>query len=1574
MISPVPNSTLSASSVTFTWSADPNGTAYWLDIGNTTGGNNYYSSGNMGNVLTTTANGLPTDGSTVYATLYSLEAGQWVGNDYTYLAFNATGGLAVMQAPVPNSTLSSSSVTFTWSAGTSATAYWIDIGGAAGGNNYYSSGNLGNVLTTNASGLPTDGSTVYVTLYSLVSGAWQSNAYTYTAYNATGGLAVMQTPVPNSTLNGSNVTFAWSAGTNATAYWIDIGSAAGGNNYYSSGNLGNVLTATANGLPTDGSTVYVTLYSMVSGAWLSNAYTYIAFSSAAAGGALTTPAPGSTLSGATVTFFWTAGAGASAYWMDIGSSASSNNYYSSGNLGNVLTTTVYTLPTNGSVVYVTLYSLVSGQWLASAYAYTAYDLVAVGAVLTTPTPGTTLSGATATFNWTAGIGATGYWVDIGSVAGGNNYYSSGNLGNVFTTTVTTLPTNGSTVYVTLYSLVGGAWLGSTYTYTAYNLAAEGVLTAPTPGSSLTSGTATFSWTPGTGATGYWVDIGTVAGGNSIYSSGNLGNVLTITVTTLPTNGSTVYVTLYSLVGGVWNSNAYTYIAFNSEAATPGVLTTPTPGSTFTSGTVTFLWTAGVGPTAYWMDIGTVAGGNSIYSSGNLGNVLTTTVTTLPTTASTVYVTLYSLVSGVWMGNTYTYNVLTTYPGSTFFVSPTGNDSWNGDLSAPNSNNTDGPFASLSRAQYAIEQAPKPATVIVRNGTYYLALTPSGAHTHPGTLTFTSSDSGASSSAQVTWQNYPGEAPVISGGVPANTDPISGAGLQLQWTNTGNVYQAPLPTTLPNNVALQPFEYLYYNGQRRLRSRLHDNGTSAYPSIGYFMQNEQCVASPTTPAGQLAPSLASCNLGTFLRVTNTISPTATLGQGCPYESGIVNSVSVSKCLDRFIYTNTSGGDPIQAWKNLNGSYTGNPASPCTPNSSNSYPAGDVELTLVDAWTVDIMRVNCVDTTDNVIFFNGAARGGGTNASKNSNYNFLGPTIGHRYIIENTLDAFNDALTPTSAQYGITGIWFLDRHATPWVLNYIANQNENPNTDTIVIPQLGGSIPGLPATDYIGASLLSATNLNYVTFQGITFEMDNFYPNSIGFNNDLDGETPLPQAIDCENCQFVTFNNVTVTHTSASGIVAGATAVTPLCSGSNPPSCVVIENSTFYDIGDSGIRIGHDPSTSDTSATVVQSVLAENNLIQGYSRVFLDGEGIAEGNGNNNQYSYNTITDGYHAGISICTNGCPPTVGGVSVNGNNIISNNNLISNIMQGITSDGGALFYNIGNSSSSGTGNLITSNIINNITDSYIIDNATTAGVSVVGSAYGGEGIYLDEQSAGVLATNNIVFNLSGHAMHFTGGLISSAQSPNIFTNNIFAFANQGMFTEVSPWPNGCPSSLITQVDVTNNIFYFDRLSTSTPAFYPISGCTDSCKQAYNTYQNFQGNAYWRTDGQFATYSGAFQVLTTQGLSSSNTCKTGPNTSLYFSSETAANWQTGGTGVPVAMNEDLSPNSTATYQPPFTGSGLATDTAGDYSFPTGQTPPTPFIAGNTNATITNAHSALVQLAPVPATFPTYVYGSSSNKF
>ena len=368
-------------------------------------------------------------------------------------------------SPVNNATLTGTAVTFQWSGYPGATAYWLDVGKEPGGNEYYQSGSLStSTLSQTVNTLPSDGSTVWARWYYLLSGTWQYIDYSYTAFGGSADRGAITSPTPGSTLSGSSVTFNWTAGMGATAYWIDVGNVAGGNQYYQSGNLGNVLTTTVSGLPTNGSTIYVTLYSLVSSQWLNNQYTYMAFNLAAAEGVLTTPTPGSTLTSGTVTFDWTAGAGTSAYWLDVGSTAGGNQYYQSGNLGNVLTTTVSGLPTNGSTIYVTLYSLISGQWSGNSYTYTALNANNGLAAMQTPTPGSTLSGSTATFTWSADANSTAYWLDIGTSPGGHTIYQSGNLGNVLTTTVDSLPTNGSTIYVTLYSLVGGQWLHNSYTY------------------------------------------------------------------------------------------------------------------------------------------------------------------------------------------------------------------------------------------------------------------------------------------------------------------------------------------------------------------------------------------------------------------------------------------------------------------------------------------------------------------------------------------------------------------------------------------------------------------------------------------------------------------------------------------------------------------------------------------------------------------------------------------------------------------------------------------------------------------------------------------------------------------------------------------------------------------------------------------------------------------------------------------------------------------------------------------------------------------------------------------------------
>jgi hypothetical protein len=105
------------------------------------------------------------------------------------LPASGTGGgsKAVMTSPAPGATLSGASVTFTWSVALGASAYWLDVGSAQGQSNIFGQ-NVGVATSQTVNGIPTDGSTVYVRLWTLAGGAWQSNDYTYSEWRKHQGI------------------------------------------------------------------------------------------------------------------------------------------------------------------------------------------------------------------------------------------------------------------------------------------------------------------------------------------------------------------------------------------------------------------------------------------------------------------------------------------------------------------------------------------------------------------------------------------------------------------------------------------------------------------------------------------------------------------------------------------------------------------------------------------------------------------------------------------------------------------------------------------------------------------------------------------------------------------------------------------------------------------------------------------------------------------------------------------------------------------------------------------------------------------------------------------------------------------------------------------------------------------------------------------------------------------------------------------------------------------------------------------------------------------------------------------
>jgi hypothetical protein len=86
-----------------------------------------------------------------------------------------------------------------------------------------------------------------------------------------------------------------------------------------------------------------------------------------------------------------------------------------------------------------------------------------------------------------------------------------------------------------------------------------VITSPTPGSTLTSASTTFTWSAGSGgAITYYLWVGTSPGtANLIDTGADTGTSATVN---LPTSGATIYVRLWTFIAGGATQfhNDYTY--------------------------------------------------------------------------------------------------------------------------------------------------------------------------------------------------------------------------------------------------------------------------------------------------------------------------------------------------------------------------------------------------------------------------------------------------------------------------------------------------------------------------------------------------------------------------------------------------------------------------------------------------------------------------------------------------------------------------------------------------------------------------------------------------------------------------------------------------------------------------------------------------------------------------------------------------------------------------------------------------------------------------------------------------------
>ncbi len=547
---------------------------------------------------------------------------------------------AEMISPTPDSELTSASPTFTWTAGSDVTLYELYIGSNAGGSQYFHIGGGTTELSAVAQGLPTDGSTVHVRLYSQIDGEWRYNDYTYTAFNATNAEAAQITsPSTSSPLPSTSPTFTWDSGSGADEYQILIGSSAGASDYFLKTTTSTSVQATD--LPNDGSTLHVRLRTRCGADWLTPVdYVYTAYAPSGTAGSIGNYSDGDALASSAPVFTITGAVNATEYYIYAGPSVGSASFDHGGSTETSIQ--LHGLPTDGRDVYVRLWSLVSGEWLYRDYQFVAFDIsAAVAAEIQSPATGSPLPSASPTFTWDAGTGVHRYELRIGSSAGGTDYYQ-------ITTTATSiatqgLPHDGSTVHVRLTSWVGTTPLAPVdYVYTAYApVGTRGSIGNYNDGDTLGSANPMFTITGAVNATQFYVYAGPSVGSAAFDHRGT--TTTSIQMQGLPSDGRDVYVRLWSLVSGEWLYNDYQFTAFDVAAAAAAEIQTPAVGA-LPSTSPTFTWDAGTGVDSYELLVGSSAGAADYYYTDTTAT--SATAIGLPDDGSDVHVRLIS-----WVGDT-----------------------------------------------------------------------------------------------------------------------------------------------------------------------------------------------------------------------------------------------------------------------------------------------------------------------------------------------------------------------------------------------------------------------------------------------------------------------------------------------------------------------------------------------------------------------------------------------------------------------------------------------------------------------------------------------------------------------------------------------------------------------------------------------------------------------------------------------------------------------------------------------------------------------------------------------------------
>ena len=584
LTSPENESTLSGSSVRFEWTADTSAVYSWhLAVGSSQGGYDYFTKGFGTSARSVTVTGLPVDGSGIFARLFYMLLTDERGFRFAYTDYTFSTPLPAPPAltvPAPGSVLPDETVTFQWEdRGTLATSWRLQVGSTVGGAEYRDATVGASLRSLEVTGLPADGSRVWVRFNYLFGGIWRHVDYDYTA-KITSATPVITSPGPGGAVSSVPFVAEWSPSLSVVEKWqVLVATAQGGAGILDTGEVdATVRSATVESLPEGTTTFWIRLRYQIAGTWGETDFQYSYDPEGDAVPQVFSPNPGREIVGAQARFQWTAKqVNVEEWWIYIGY-AEGGSQILNRNTGTATSVTVNNLPTNGETLYVRLFYRVGETWNQRDHLYTTRRLPK----LTFPAPGTLISGSFIKFEWVDNdILANAWAISVGTSQGASDILESDTLAADRREQEVYIPaTVDGDVWVRLWHLPNSLnWNFVDFLYEIQGPTTPALL-EPAPGSSFRGGTTKRLHFAANDATlyAYWVYVGSTVGARDIFNSGFIDDSVTFAdLTDVPNEDATIHVRLWWLV----NVNRWQWADYTLRVVKADSPSLPTPGGSIT---------------------------------------------------------------------------------------------------------------------------------------------------------------------------------------------------------------------------------------------------------------------------------------------------------------------------------------------------------------------------------------------------------------------------------------------------------------------------------------------------------------------------------------------------------------------------------------------------------------------------------------------------------------------------------------------------------------------------------------------------------------------------------------------------------------------------------------------------------------------------------------------------------------------------------------------------------------------------------------------------------------------------------